>query len=311
MQNKRHTLEEIRNEFDREGYTLLSNEYKANYYKLKYICTKGHKHHMTYHMWQSGVRCKECYLIYQKRNKYSDIKKLFEDENYQLLTKEYKSNRQRLEYICPKGHYGSIALYSWKNGRRCNKCAIILRANQKRNSLEKVYDIISNSEYKYLSGKYKNSKSKLIIKCNKAHIYQTTFSDFVVGKRCPMCATINCTGSNSPVWNHSYSKKDRLDLKEYRLYISQLTKYNFKKYNYLINPNKLKNKNLDGYHIDHIYSVMDGFRNNVNAKIISSPINLRMLWWSDNISKYDKSEFTLNQLNNLYKQFNLEININK
>jgi hypothetical protein len=39
------------------------------------------------------------------------------------------------------------------------------------------------------------------------------------------------------------------------------------------------------YHIDHKYSVYEGFKNNVDVKIISSKENLQMLYYLDNLSK--------------------------
>jgi hypothetical protein len=53
------------------------------------------------------------------------IKFEFEKEGYQLLTVEYKNNRQKLNYICPNGHQHSIIWNSWQQGKRCPTCANI------------------------------------------------------------------------------------------------------------------------------------------------------------------------------------------
>jgi len=76
---------------------------------------------------------------------------------------------------------------------------------------------------------------------------------------------------------------------------------------FLINPNNLK-RGRNKYHLDHIYSIIDGFSNNVSPEIISSPINLRMLTENENIVKNGTSHMTLEQLYNLYEQFMREIN---
>ena len=40
------------------------------------------------------------------------IKEQFEKEGYTLLTTEYINNKQKLDYICPKGHKNTIR---WNN----------------------------------------------------------------------------------------------------------------------------------------------------------------------------------------------------
>ena len=50
------------------------------------------------------------------------------------------------------------------------------------------------------------------------------------------------------------------------------------------------------YHIDHIYSVADGFRNNIDPKIISSICNLRLIDSEYNLKKGSKSDISIEEL---------------
>lgn len=50
------------------------------------------------------------------------------------------------------------------------------------------------------------------------------------------------------------------------------------------------------FHVDHIYSVLDGFKNEVPPSIISHPCNLRILEAKKNSSKGRNSEITLEEL---------------
>lgn len=50
------------------------------------------------------------------------------------------------------------------------------------------------------------------------------------------------------------------------------------------------------FHVDHIYSIMDGFKNKVSPLIVSHPANLRILEAKKNSSKGAKSEITLAEL---------------
>ncbi len=55
------------------------------------------------------------------RKNYQDIKKEFERRDCILLTKEseYKDSKQKLEYICQKGHEGSICWNDFQQGKGC------------------------------------------------------------------------------------------------------------------------------------------------------------------------------------------------
>jgi hypothetical protein len=51
-----------------------------------------------------------------------------------------------------------------------------------------------------------------------------------------------------------------------------------------------------GYHVDHIVSMHDGFKNNVDPEIIGNISNLRMMIGRDNISKGARSDMSINEL---------------
>lgn len=51
-----------------------------------------------------------------------------------------------------------------------------------------------------------------------------------------------------------------------------------------------------GYHLDHIYSISDGFKNRVPAEIVANISNLRFIPALDNISKNKRSDITLDYL---------------
>lgn len=50
------------------------------------------------------------------------------------------------------------------------------------------------------------------------------------------------------------------------------------------------------YHIDHIYSIMNGYKNQISPLVIGSPLNLQMIPWKENLSKHSKSLITIEQL---------------
>jgi hypothetical protein len=61
---------------------------------------------------------------------------------------------------------------------------------------------------------------------------------------------------------------------------------------------KAKNRgdNLGGVSRDHMYSVSDGFKNNIDPKFISHPANCSLVLQTDNSKKKGKSSITLEEL---------------
>jgi len=65
-----------------------------------------------------------------------------------------------------------------------------------------------------------------------------------------------------------------------------------------INKSKVKNINLRGinYHLDHKYSIKQGFMNNIPPYLIGSIKNLEIITTSINCSKQDKCSININEL---------------
>lgn len=122
--NAKLNIEFIRTEFVKEGYILLTTVYENAQQKLEYICPRGHKHSVTWSNWSSKNKRRCPYCVGKNKLTIEHIKSEFAKEGYILLTTEYENNRQKLEYICPRGHRGFISWHSWnsKVKRRCPKC---------------------------------------------------------------------------------------------------------------------------------------------------------------------------------------------
>lgn len=55
-------------------------------------------------------------------------------------------------------------------------------------------------------------------------------------------------------------------------------------------------RSLLGYHLDHKYSITEGFKNNVPPKVIGSIHNLEFIPYSENVKKGTKCSITLEEL---------------
>jgi len=57
---RRLDFDYIKKSFEKEGYKVLTTQYKNCEQKLDYICSDGHRRAMSWHNWNSGWRCPVC-----------------------------------------------------------------------------------------------------------------------------------------------------------------------------------------------------------------------------------------------------------
>lgn len=69
-----------------------------------------------------------------------------------------------------------------------------------------------------------------------------------------------------------------------------------------------RGNNLDGVSRDHIYSVRDGFDNDVDPSLISHPANCKLILQRQNSSKYKRSDITIVELKEKIKNWKLKYN---
>ncbi len=79
--------------------------------------------------------------------------------------------------------------------------------------------------------------------------------------------------------------KDEFNL--YRDTVRKLSNENFQKFYYDINPNNLPRG--ENYHLDHKFSILDGFLSKVPPEEIANPSNLQIITSSENRIKGSKS----------------------
>lgn len=104
----------------------------------------------------------------------------------------------------------------------------------------------------------------------------------------------------------SGSKIPDEELSEFRRYYNKVyhyTRKSVKEYKNIINPdNKAIGLKRGLYNIDHIYSIFDGFNNEIEPQIMGSYINLQVLPWIVNLKKQRKSWISKEILLEKYKE---------
>lgn len=115
---KRVSPEQVKNAFQEEGYTLLSR-YENSKTKLDFICAQGHIFSIRWGEFAAGHRCSYCagQIVTHKQ-----VEEAFKREGYTLLS-QYRNNKSKLKFICPKDHHHSITWNAFNRGDRCVNCA--------------------------------------------------------------------------------------------------------------------------------------------------------------------------------------------
>jgi hypothetical protein len=103
-----------------------------------------------------------------------------------------------------------------------------------------------------------------------------------------------------------YSDDDLTRLEKYRRDVYRLTEHNIRTYS-----DEIKNISMRStdFHLDHIYSVSTGFKNNIDPELISCVPNLQILPYSLNISKQARCWITITELNERYNKWQIKHHI--
>jgi hypothetical protein len=244
---KQHERQFINDSFAKEGYVLLTFEYKNAHQKLEFVCPDGHRHFITWDKWKSGHRCGICNL---KVVTYQEVKDSFEKRGYQLLTQEYKNNVQRLDFVCPCGHKYYITWASWTRGSGCAVCAgsTVLK-------IEDIKQHFYHRGHELLAENYVNAHQKLECVCSKGHKYSITWANFQQGHGCPYC-TSNVSKPEIEIFEFlncriQCEKKDRIIIDPYELDIVVPSKETAIEYGGLYWHSEANGKNKD-YHINKL-----------------------------------------------------------
>jgi len=133
--NARMSIEKVREIVEnKQDHRLLSTKYINKKTPIEIECLiSGQKVTTTFDSYNQSKGCKACYLLKRKEiekkkkeQKLEEFRKAMLKEGYIFRTKDYQSNKQLLEYTCPRGHQGKIHWNNLKNWlarrSRCRKC---------------------------------------------------------------------------------------------------------------------------------------------------------------------------------------------
>lgn len=122
----KHTIEFVRSEFTKRGYKLISNEYISSKDKLIAVCKKHGEFKICYDKLRAGQLCQECAKensINKRKLQYHDVKERVESLGYELISKTYTNEHEKLIIRCSKHGVFRQCMNRMKEGSGCQKCA--------------------------------------------------------------------------------------------------------------------------------------------------------------------------------------------
>lgn len=271
-------VDEIRSEAEKRGYKLVSEKYDNENKQLEFLCDKNHTFYMSWRVFKRGNGCQICSK--KKRKTIEEIKEIAKNRGYECLSNEYYKCGNNLTFKCDKGHIYQATATAICIGNGCPVCS-----GRQKLQLDYIKESTKNiaKNYTCLSTKYDSNKTKLLFQCSRGHKFHMSWNMFARGQRCVKCALIR-RGSVLVL-----SDKDINKFKHYRYKVVALTDQTYNRFKYTIDPFLLRSKK---YHLDHIYSVVDGYINNIPTNIIASVNNLRIVSQYENNRKSGNSLIT-------------------
>lgn len=215
---------------------------------------------------------------------------------YDYSITDYITSNQKVKILCnkhgefeqwPSDHVRGIGC-SYCSGMKINKEDFI-------NEMKAKHPKFNFSKYEYMG-----STIKSIVICPvHGDFYQTPvgLKNAKPDHGCEKCGTdvmLSTKISNGTIRNPA-------DIDEYELYrksVWDITNKEFHKHYHKINPSNIK-RGLQN-HLDHKYSIQQGWHNNIPAEVIGAWVNLRILPHRENRSKTNRCLYTKEELLNYY-----------
>ena len=189
------TLDEMREIAISRGGKCISEKYENSKMPLIWECKAGHRWSSIPSVIKRGAWCPACYMIDnrgKKRKKKDKQAELGEAREIIVMRGgeivEELNHEKQLHFRCGKGHdwstsYKQIVFY----GRWCPQCARENTADAKKKDLQDIIEFARTKGGDCLSREYTDNTTKMEWKCERGHVWFTSWSSIQQGSWCPEC----------------------------------------------------------------------------------------------------------------------------
>lgn len=169
------------------GGKCLSENYRNNKSKLRWMCAEGHEWEAIPSNIKRGHWCPICGNHRQGRQKAKSIEtvqELARTKDGECLSSVYINNRTKLRWRCAGGHEWLAVPASIQNGSWCPICAGKLPP---KDALISLRQYARNHGGECLSEEYRGAKTKLRWRCAEGHEWEAIPDSVRRGTWCPVC----------------------------------------------------------------------------------------------------------------------------
>jgi len=261
-------------------------------------------------------KCKNCGGETKKNNIYCSLKcrNIYVNKNLRDYKKNIESRKVNIEISKKKKekeynkkpkyckYCGEKISFEKKSNDFCNSSCSASYTNKNRKGIK--YNLTKEGKKALQKSLNKNKGlSDKKIKEMKKEYYSNV-------KRCKNCGKMLPFNKRKNVFcdikcKSDFAKKNKTKKEQYKFE----TKFNFslkeypnefdfnliEKYGWY-SPSNSNKPNLNGVSRDHMLSVIDGFKQGIEPKLLSHPANCKLMLHTKNISKNSKSSITLDEL---------------
>lgn len=256
------------------------------------------------------MKCENCENDAKNENKYCSLKcrniyvnKYLRDysKNSEGLKKKGLIKKEKYEKdpkFCKECN--NMIPYEKKYNNFCNKSCSASFTNKNRNNRNRNFseDGLRKMMENLKKGCYSNKRFKKVKKEYYSDIKRCKYCNkmLIFKKRKNIFCNITCkndyhTSMRTKVKNYKKECKFKFKIIDFpnEFNLQLIEKYGW------YSPSNGRN-NLNGVSRDHMISVMEGFNNNIDPKILSHPANCQLMRHNDNISKNNKSSISVEEL---------------
>jgi hypothetical protein len=244
-------------------------KYRSKYHSISVCHLKKEK------MCYDQQICRPCQCTGKGNGRYGD-RRTWNELHSELKVKELK------EFMSEK----------WRGELNPSKQENVkIKKNQTIINKEYISKIVEEQGFKLIEIKNINGKySEFTVECLKGHQEDKKYSNFSRKNK-----KFTCKRCYYDSISLNLTEEDIKKIEKYVKSVRSLTSKMYNKYKHIINPKDLPKSRYE-YHLDHKYSIYEGFKNNIPVKVIASKENLEMIPYLENLIKGIKCSITLDEL---------------
>lgn len=141
-----YDIEKLSNLFSANGCKLLETEFLGCRQQLRHVCRCGHQAEITLDKFfakigrKNGFNCCNTGIHVGIKENLIIIREYFKENGCTLITEEYTSSHDKLDYICNCGRRSTIKWHNFHKGQRCWQCSIAKRSGQRHHAWKEDRD---------------------------------------------------------------------------------------------------------------------------------------------------------------------------